>query len=156
MRIAPSFEFIHTLMPYMNLTPILINKINKSLWWHVTPDDPDAYKKRGKFLASTFLQASFYGRPNNAPENVTISNPLWADSESKLLKILFPDSYKELHISVKDSHAHWYQKRVELDKIIYEKAKLLKYDSVILLTKNGVKELENGRKPSSIELNLCY
>ena len=63
------------------LKKVLINKVNSSYWWHVTPRDPNAYKKRGKFLASTYTQAEFYGRPNIEPENVEISNPIFGFSE---------------------------------------------------------------------------
>ncbi|MDF1518256.1 MAG: hypothetical protein P1P79_09945 [Lutibacter sp.] len=63
---------------------ILIEKINKSDWWHVSPKDSDSYKKRGKFLASTYQQAEFYGKPNNKPETVKkiiSNNPLIKTNE---------------------------------------------------------------------------
>src|ERR1051326_2557287 len=41
----------------------LISYINRKDWWHVPPEDPTAYQKRGMFLSSTFRQAEFYGRP---------------------------------------------------------------------------------------------
>src|SRR5580704_3808275 len=41
----------------------LIAKINRKDWWHVTPADPRAYDKRGKFYASTFREGEFWGRP---------------------------------------------------------------------------------------------
>ena len=68
---------------------VLIDKINKSEWWHVSPRDPNAYSKRGKFLASTYQQAEFYGRPNDIPEKVRISNPVYGFSEIEILKKLF-------------------------------------------------------------------
>lgn len=43
----------------INIKEVLIDKINKSEWWHVTPADPEAYSKRGKFLSSTYQQAEF-------------------------------------------------------------------------------------------------
>jgi hypothetical protein len=135
----------------------LIDKINGSLWWHVAPFDSEAYKKRGKFLASTFNQAAFYGRPNDKPERVNISNPLWAVSELDILKALFFDSYDELYKSVTNTEdAGWYQKRIELDAKMYQSAKKMGYDAIVLLTSSAIKDLKNNRKPRSIELNLCF
>ena len=68
---------------------LLIQKINQSNWWHVLPRDPDAYKKRGKFLASTYLQAEFYGEPLIEPEKVKIKNPIFGFSEEEILVQLF-------------------------------------------------------------------
>jgi hypothetical protein len=34
----------------------LIAHVNRKQWWHVPPADPDAYAKRGKFLASSFRE----------------------------------------------------------------------------------------------------
>lgn len=139
----------------MQIEQILINKINNSSWWHVPPRDFDAYKKRGKFLAPTFTQASFYGRPNDIPEKVTISNPLWADSEITILKTLFPKSYAEKYKSVINCDDNYYQKRIVLDGQMHSRAKELGYDAIVLLGSTGTKELEKNRKPRSIELNLC-
>jgi hypothetical protein len=43
----------------------LVRHINRKAWWHVPPRDPRAYEKRGKFLASSFREAEFYGRPHD-------------------------------------------------------------------------------------------
>ena len=136
---------------------ILIDKINRSLWWHVTPRDSTAYKKRGKFLASTYDQASFYGRPNDIPERVKISNPLCAISEVKILKILFPKDYKKLYASVIDidDRKDWYKRRIMLDSKMYQKAKSRGHDAIVLLGSNANKYLVRNRKPRFIELNLC-
>ena len=138
-----------------DIKKILINKINKSLWWHVTPRDPKSYEKKGKFLASTFHMAEFYGRPNDIPERVQISNPLYGASEKEVLKVLFPAEYNDLICDLGDNDEGWYIRRVELDSKIYEKAKILGFDSVVLFGTNGEKYLMNNRKPNSIELNLC-
>jgi len=135
---------------------ILIQKINQSLWWHVTPADPDAYKKRGKFLASTYAQAEFYGRPNDNPEKIKISNPLCEISEVQILKRLFPQEYQSLFFDVTvNSTEDYYQKRIELDAKIYQQAKRLGYDAVVLLGKGSFKQIALNKKPRSIELNLC-
>src|ERR1035438_2939947 len=63
----------------MNAHEKLVKHINRKGWWHVPPLDPNAYKKRGKFLASSFVDAEFYGRPLDEPLRVTISKPLVGD-----------------------------------------------------------------------------
>jgi hypothetical protein len=68
---------------------VLVRKINNALWWHVSPADPDAYTKRGKFLASTYKQASFYGKPNDVPERVHVSRPVYGFREIEILEQLF-------------------------------------------------------------------
>jgi hypothetical protein len=61
-------------------------------WWHVLPQDPDVYKKRGKFFASSFDEAEFYGRPFDQPEKVAISKPLVGDERASLGCFEFPHS----------------------------------------------------------------
>lgn len=139
------------------LKKTLIDKINKSDWWHVPPTNKNAYQKKGKFLASTYLQAEFYGRPNVQPENVEISNPVFGFSESEILHQLFPNEAKELLSDVLNKKTgNWFKKRIELDAKMYRKAKSLGYDAIVLVCKAGQKSLFNNRKPNSIELNLIY
>lgn len=133
---------------------ILINKINSSEWWHVPPVDPCAYAKRGKFLASTYQQAHFYGRPNDTPERVKIYNPIYGFSEKEILKKLFPSMRNALLSEVLENGRDWYQRRIKLDARMFKKAKLLGYDAIVLMTPDGRKEIEKNRKPRSIELNL--
>ena len=52
----------------------LLARINRKDWWHVPPADPKAYQKRGKFLASTFREAEFWGRPLDIPVRVRVIN----------------------------------------------------------------------------------
>lgn len=134
---------------------ILVAKINRSEWWHVPPQDPDAYNKRGKFLASTYQQAEFYGRPGDNPERVFISNPVYGFSEKEILDRLFPgngNSY--LLYKIGKNQDYWYQKRIALDAKMFKKAKSLGYDAIVLMGRGGRKKLEKNRKPPSIELNL--
>ncbi|KKU48520.1 MAG: hypothetical protein UX68_C0012G0032 [Parcubacteria group bacterium GW2011_GWA2_46_9] len=134
---------------------ILINKINQSLWWHVTPKDFTAYKKRGKFFASTYKQAEFYGRPNDGSERIKISNPIYGTSGISILKVLFPIDYKKLYTSVMEDHKDWYKRRIKLDSKMYRKAKSMGYDAIVLLGNNANGYLMKNRKPYSIEVNLC-
>src|SRR3989344_395935 len=139
------------------MTNTLIQKINQSFWWHVPPRDPGAYKKRGKFLASTYLQAEFYGKPNDELERVKINNPVFVFSEKEILNKLFgAEKAKNLLSAVLCEEENWYQKRIDLDQKIHKRAKELRYDAIVLLTNNGKKELKKQRKPSSIELNLVF
>lgn len=139
----------------MNIKETLIQKINSADWWHVPPRDPFAYIKRGKFFASTFLQAEFYGRPNDIPEKVTIANPLYGTSEIEILKILFPETYKKECDTVTKEDKNWYNTRIALDAKMYKRAKKMGYDAIVLLGSNGKRYLAKKRKPHSIELNLC-
>jgi hypothetical protein len=41
----------------------IVAHVNRKAWWHLPPQDPMAYRKRGKFFASSFAEAEFYGRP---------------------------------------------------------------------------------------------
>lgn len=132
----------------------LIEKVNKSEWWHAVPRDPDSYKKRGKFLASTFRQAEFYGRPNDIPERVSIVNPVYGFSEREILKKLFPEEYKTLESGVLGESEDRYERRIGLDAKMFRKAKSLGYDAIVLIGSNGRAYLEKNKKPYSIELNL--
>lgn len=134
---------------------ILVDKINRSEWWHVLPRDPEAYNKRGKFLASTYRQAEFYGRPCDIPERVFISDPVYGFSEKEILEQLFQgkgDSY--LLDDFPEARDNWYQERIDLDAKMYRMAKSLGYDAIVLVGRTGREELERNRKPYSIELNL--
>ena len=137
-----------------NLKQVLVEKVNKSTWWHVTPQDRHSYKKRGKFLASTYRQAEFYGRPNDIPEQVSISNPIYGFPEADILKQLFPNEYKDLILDEGEYHPDWYERRISLDAKMYQKAKKLGYDAIVLLGSTGESCLRKNIKPHSMELNL--
>ena len=133
---------------------VLIAKINKTEWWHVPPLDKNAYKKRGKFLASTYSQAEFYGRPNFNPEKVNVKLPIYGFSEKEILKRLFPSKYNKLYFQITKEGKNWYNRRINLDARMFRKAKTLGYDAIVLLTSQGKDRLKINRKPFSMELNL--
>lgn len=139
----------------IKIKKILTEKINQSFWWHVTPKESTAYKKRGKFFASTYKQAEFYGRPNDIPEKVMISNPICGTSEIEILKVLFPNEYEGLYGTVSKDDRGWYKRRINLDSKIYKRAKEIGYDAIVLLNNNAKEYLIKNKKPHSIELNLC-
>ena len=134
---------------------ILVDKINRSEWWHVLPQDPNAYNKRGKFLASTYRQAEFYGRPRDISERVFISNPVYGFSEKEILDQLFPGNDNGCLLDkFEEERNNWYQERIELDAKMFKRAKSLGYDAIVLIERTGREKLERSRKPHSIELNL--
>lgn len=139
-----------------SIKKVLVEKVNKAEWWHVLPQDHGAYTKRGKFFASTFQQAAFYGRPNDIPFRVLIKNPIYGFSEAEILKKLFPETYKDMMLSEDTDSKNWYKQRIALDAAIFRKAKSLGYGAVVLMGANGKKYLENNKKPPSIELNLLH
>ena len=138
-----------------DIKKVIIYKVNRSEWWHVLPQDPEAYSKRGKFLASTYQQAEFYGRPSDTPERVNISNPVYGFSEKEILEKLFSGEHAaSLLRKLEDSGKAWYQQRIDIDATMFEKAKFLGYDAIVLMNLSGKKDLARKRKPRSIELNL--
>jgi len=88
------------------------------------------------------------------PEQVKIKNPIFGFSEGEILQQLFGSKWHHYLNKVLNAGDNFYPKRIELDVAMYKKAKSLKYDAIVLLTKAGKKALQKGRKPNSIELNL--
>src|SRR5260370_20961480 len=60
----------------------LIRHVSRKDWWHVRPVDHHAYEKQGKFFASNFKEAGFYGRPSDVPEKLVIACPLVGDNDT--------------------------------------------------------------------------
>ena len=124
----------------------LIEHINRKDWWHVTPADPKAYKKRGKFLASSFGDAEFYGRPNDVPERVTIASPIVGDNNTIERKLLGRvESHPDISV----------QKRFALDAKLRRAAFRNGYDSIVLMSESSFQKFKTeGKIPRSIELNI--
>lgn len=139
-----------------NLNKTLIKQINRKNWWHSLPTDRNAYKKRGIFLASSYKECSFYGRPLNEPIKVRLSNSL-INTEENIIEILFGEdsaqmkAYKSLvSYTAKDI----LKTRFKLDAAIYKTAKKKGYDSIAIVTTEGFKGLKDGKMPQSVELNI--
>jgi hypothetical protein len=124
----------------------LIAHVNRKDWWHVPPRDSSAYSKRGKFLASSFREAEFWGRPLDDPQRVTILSPLIGDEET-IESMLFGQRVSNEDMSMEERWA--------LDAKI-KKATLAKgYDSIVLMSSKGFAEFKAaGKLPRSIELNI--
>jgi len=108
--------------------------------------DPLAYEKRGKFFASTFSEAEFYGRPIDEPQHVSIKNPLIGDEET-IERELFGKRISNPDISVE---ARW-----KLDAGLKEEALIKGYDSIVLMSEKGFERYRtSGKIPRSLELNV--
>jgi hypothetical protein len=123
----------------------LIAHVNRKQWWHVPPVDPDAYKKRGKFLASSFEAAEFYGRPLDEPQKVLIARPLVGD-EKRIARVLgIPPQHEGMTLEQIATHdAKW--RNVALKK---------GFDAILLMApKCFARWKAVGKIPRSLELNV--
>lgn len=124
----------------------LIAHVNRKSWWHVPPRDPSAYGKRGKFLASSFREAEFWGRPLDEPQTVRITKPLIGDQET-IEKQLFGRRVSSEDIAIDE--------RWKLDAKIKRAALRKGYDSIVLLAPRAFTEFQStGKLPRSMELNV--
>ena len=124
----------------------LVAFVNRKVWWHVPPRDPNAYRKRGKFLASSFREAEFRGRPLDEPQKVVVARPLIGD-EGAIERKLFGRCVSDESISI---DARWrldaWMKRVALAK---------GYDSILLMSPQGFRRFRCMSKvPRNLELNI--
>jgi len=128
----------------------LIARINRKDWWHVPPSDPRAYEKRGMFLASTFREAEFWGRPLDTPIRVKVANPIIGDESTIEAKLLGGPCEHPAYDSPKLMQWRW-----NLDAKLKKAALAKGYDSIVILSPSGyAKFTAEGRIPLSIELNL--
>jgi hypothetical protein len=123
----------------------IITHVNRKHWWHVSPADPLAYSKRGKFLVLSFSEAEFYGRPLDEPQTVAIKRPLIGD-EDAISKVLQIPPQRE-GMSLKAISAH---------DVRWRNAALAKgFDSIVLMAPKAFAEFKrNGKLPRSLELNI--
>lgn len=122
---------------------VLISKINNKEWWRTAVNE-DAVKERGLFLASSYEEAEFYGKPLDKPFKTEVKNPLIGD-EKTILNTLGIKPIENITV----------EQQFELDKQMKQKAEELGYDSIALMSEKGFsKYKENGKIPKSIELNV--
>jgi hypothetical protein len=124
----------------------LIAHVNRKHWWHVKPADANAYKKRGKFLSSSFQEAEFYGRPGDQPEKVKIASPVVGDDDTIERKLIDRvQSHPEITV----------RERFALDAKLRRAALRKGYDSIVLMSKPGFQKFKKeGKIPRSLELNI--
>jgi hypothetical protein len=126
----------------------LIAYVNRKSWWHLPPMDSEAYAKRGKFLASTYSEAQFYGlfgagRP--LEQRVKIAKPLVGD-EKRIARVLgIPPQYDGM--SIEQIAAH---------DALWRNAALKKgFDAILLMSPKCYTEWKSvGKIPRSLELNV--
>jgi len=130
----------------------LLARINRKDWWHVPPCDPKAYENRGMFLASTFREAEFWGRPLDTPIRVNVLNPIIGDESTIQNELgVVPPKYPG------DDSPRLLEWRWELDAKLKNAALEKGYDAIVLLSSSGyAKFLAGGKLPLSIELNLLH
>jgi hypothetical protein len=124
----------------------IVCHINRKGWWHVLPIDPEAYKKRGKFLASSFAEAGFWGRPLEEPQRVGVVAPLVGD-EATIERKLFGRRVSTENLTM--------EQRFRLDARMKRKALAKGYDSILLISPTKfVRFNRTGKIPRSLELNI--
>jgi hypothetical protein len=129
-----------------NLFEKLVAHLNRKRWWHVPPRDPAAYRKRGKFFASSFKEAEFWGRPLDEPQKVLVKKPLVGD-EDTIEKVLFGRRVSDESICV--------QERWDTDAKMRRAALAKGYDSIVLMTTKAYGQFKtSGKLPRSMELNV--
>ncbi len=129
-----------------NLYQRLVSHIIRKSWWHVLPVDPDAYKKRGKFLSSSFARAEFWGRPLDEPQRVSAVAPLVGD-ELTIERRLFGKRVSNENITI--------EQRFALDARMRRKALAKGYDSILLMAPTTFARFKRtGEIPRSLELNI--
>ena len=132
----------------------LIGHINRKDWWHVPPRDPQAYRKRGKFYASSFKEAEFWGRPLNEPLRVTVANPL-AGHERRIERHLFGKVLSRRVLARAKPGREWMEARWALDARMKSVALTMGYDAIVLMHPGAFEAYERtDRMPRSIELNI--
>jgi len=123
----------------------IVAHVNRKQWWHVPPADPMAYSKRGKFLASSFSEAEFYGRPLDEPQRVAIKKPLVGDEHAISKALRIPSQREAMSLEAIAPHDERWRN-----------AALAKgFDSIVLMAPKAFAEFKrSGKLPRSLELNI--
>lgn len=110
------------------------------------PRDPEAYRKRGKFLASSYRRAEFWGRPLVDRVKVVVKNPLVGD-ETTIERRLFGRRMSHEGFGM--------EQRWTLDARMKRAALALGYDSILLMAPQGFANFKfSGQAPPNMELNI--
>ena len=99
----------------------LIKKINSMDWWRTAVSDEAAIKERGLFLASSYKEAEFYGRPIDEPFSVEIENPLIGSEPVVMQKLGLTMPTEDIPVA----------ERFELDKKMKDKAVALGFRNLL-------------------------
>lgn len=122
-----------------------IKHINRKSWWHVPPVDPAAYSKRGKFFASSFAEAEYWGRPLDQPQKVFIAKPLVGDELTIARVLRIPPQREGMTLSQIAAH-----------DVRWRNAALKKgFDAILLMSPTCFAKFKaSGKLPRSLELNV--
>lgn len=123
----------------------LVAHVNRKNWWHVPPVDPKAYVMRGKFLASSFREAEFWGRPLDEPQKVIVTRPLIGDERTISKALRIPPQHDGMTL-----------RQIAAHDALWRNAALKKgFDSSLLMAPTCFSEFKaNGKLPRSLELNI--
>lgn len=123
----------------------LINCVNHKAWWRTHLPSKQAIRERGLFLASSFREAEFYGRPLDIPFRVKVRNPLvgsFAYIERRLLGNCTPSVDTVGQIFARD-------------KLMKVRAEALGFDSIVTLSERGYFRYKRENVvPRLMELNV--
>lgn len=123
----------------------LLAYINAHCWWRTALPDRQAIEARGVFLASSYRDAEFYGRPIDSAFRVNVSNPLFGDEPEIMQTLGLPEPSQNIRI----------KERFSLDAKIMRLAAKKGYDSIALSTSRAYRDyVSTGRIPRSIELQV--
>lgn len=134
----------------------LADQLNKRKWWHSPPADKAAYKKRGMFLAPSYKECEFYGRPLDEPIRVNVSNPL-VDTEKNIIKFLFGDNSSQMSAYIaliKGTAKEPLKVRFKLDRDLFKAAKNKNHDAIAVVTEKELEKIKNHKLPRNVELNV--
>jgi hypothetical protein len=123
----------------------VIKHVNRKRWWHVPPADPNAYGERGKFFASSFADAEFWGRPMDEPQKVSIASPLVGD-EAVICRALGVPAYQ---------HDMTLEQIAARDATWRSAALSKGFDSILLMAPGWFAQfIITGKLPRHLELNI--
>jgi hypothetical protein len=123
----------------------LVDHINKKDWWHVPPTEGErAYTNRGKFLASSFKDAEFYGRPLDEAQHVQIRNPIVGTEAEIAEKLGIPEQHADMSLEeIKEHDQKWAKAARENG-----------YDAIVTVSPRQLATFrETGHIPRNMEVN---
>src|SRR4030042_5506507 len=132
------------------------DQLNKRKWWHSPPANKKAYNKRGIFLASSYKECEFYGRPLDEPIKVNVSNPL-VDTEENIIRLLFGNNSPQMvayMVLINGNAKEPLKVRFKLDKDLFKAAKNKNYDAIAVVSEKRLENIKNRKLSKSIELNI--
>lgn len=131
----------------------LIARVNSKFWWRTCLPSNYALRRRGLFLAATFADAEFYGKPLDTPFVARVSNPYVTDNDSMELDFRgFLDSGPP-HGSWNRFYRWWSARDAAFRSIAVARG----FDSIIVMSQIAfVAFRTTGKLPRKMELNIFH